>query len=56
VDQGVLPEVPGSVLNRAMLGAQSGHLALAAGRALAGRERGEARAAYLRDLLGADPA
>ena len=51
VDQGVLPPVAGSLLNRAMLGAQSGHLALAAGRALAGRERGEARAAFLRDLL-----
>lgn len=54
VDQGVLPPLPAGLLNRAMLGAQSGHLALAAGRALPGRERGEARAAFLRDLLRAD--
>jgi len=56
VDQGVLPELPGALLNRAMLGAQSGHLALAAGRSLAGRERGEARAEFLRGLFGPDPA
>jgi protein arginine kinase len=50
-DQGVLPGPAPAVLNRATLGAQSGHLALAAGRSLAGRERGEARADFLRGLL-----
>lgn len=56
VDQGVLPPLPTSLLNRATLGAQSGHLAVAAGRSLGGRERGEARAAFLRGLFAAPAA
>ncbi len=50
------PPCAEALLNRATLGAQSGHLALAAGRTLAGRERGEARAGFLRGLLGQLPA
>lgn len=52
VDHGMLPPMETALLNRATLGAQSGHLALLAGRTLDGRERGEARASFLRGLLG----
>jgi protein arginine kinase len=51
VDRGVLPELAPTLLNRAMVGARTGHLELAAGTTLAGTERTEMRAAFLRDLF-----
>jgi len=53
VGQGLLPPVSPGLLNRALVAQQSGHLELAAGRALGPRERSAARAALFRELFAA---
>lgn len=51
LNQGMLPEFTPGSLNRLLLGMQTAHLAIAAGSPLAGNERAEARATFLRQAL-----
>lgn len=51
VGLGVLPPLSPGLLNRALVAQQSGHLDLAAGHALQGRDRSAARAALLREMF-----
>jgi protein arginine kinase len=51
VSLSILPPLPMSVLNEALVEMQSAHVQVRSGRPVEGHERAAARAAYLRDLL-----